>query len=237
MKNFSVKFILLFLISAMTQSMQAKDTNQNVQCFKHNIQLQLSDGNGFPVPGTEFWITLDIIKNGNLVTIQFPVINFQTGPVSTESPLFPTGFFPGGYLYTSDGFLPPSICPTDFVYRSIVAASNNGASLPFSFLDETLPVPPAGYILSVTNAGAIVVQCAGTFGNIIPPGPQILMPADITYIIKPRVTLCNNSIVDPGFTNTTQFTGGAASGGIRDSHVNDAFDGVAAWAWTSNANI
>ena len=78
--------------------MHAKDTNNNVQCFKHNIQLQLSDGNGFPVDGTQFWITLDIIKKGNLVTIQFPVINFQTGPVSPESPLFPTGFFPGGYL-------------------------------------------------------------------------------------------------------------------------------------------
>ena len=51
----------------------------------------------------------------------------------------------------------------------------------------------------------------GTFGNIIPPGPQILMPADITYIIKPKVKLCKNYIVDPGFTNTTQFTGPAAN--------------------------
>ena len=43
-------------------------------------------------------------------------------------------------------------------------------------------------------------------------------------------------MIDPGFTNTTQFTGAAANDGIRDSHVNDAFSGVAAWAWTSNAN-
>ena len=42
--------------------MHAKDTNNNVQCFKHNIQLQLSDANGFPVDGTQFWVTLDIIK-------------------------------------------------------------------------------------------------------------------------------------------------------------------------------
>ena len=81
-------------------------------------------------------------------------------------------------------------------------------------------------------------QCAGTFGNIIPAGPQILMPTKITYIVKPRVALCTNYIVDPGFTNTTQFTNpNAANAGIRDSHVNDAFDGVVAWAWTSNANI
>ena len=236
MRIFSTKFLsLLFLGFALTGSMRAKDTNNNVQCFKHNIQLQLSDGNGFPVPGTEFWITLDIIKEGNLITIQFPVINFQTGPVSPNDPGVP---LPGGYLYTSDGFLPENVRPADLVYRSIVAASNNGASLPFSFLDVTLPVPPVGYILSVTNAGAIVVQCAGTFANIIPPGPQILMPSSITYIIKPKVTLCKNSIIDPGFTNTTQFTNpNPARDGFRDSHVCDIYDGVVAFAWTGNANI
>lgn len=70
--------------------------------FEHKIQLQLSDANGFPVPGTQFWITLTIIKESNKVTIQFPVINFQTGPVSPSDPGVP---LPGGYLYTSDGFL------------------------------------------------------------------------------------------------------------------------------------
>ena len=205
--------------------------------FEHKIQLQLSDANGFPVPGTQFWITLTIIKESNKVTIQFPVINFQTGPVSPSDPGVP---LPGGYLYTSDGFLPKKLRPTDLVYRSILAASNNGMSLPFSFAQppSTLPVPPAGYILSVTNAGAVVVQCAGTFGNIIPMGPQILMPTDITYIVKPKIRLSKNYIIDPGFTNTTQFTNAdAANDGIRDSHPNDAFDSVCAWAWSSNGNI
>ncbi len=208
------------------------------ECFKHNIQLQLSDSLGFPVEGTEFWITLDIIKEGPKVTIQFPVINFQTGPVSRDDSFVP--LVPGGYLYTADGFLPENLRPNDLVYRSILAASNNGASQPFTFV--TPPEPPyenipSGYILSITNAGAIVVQCAGTFGNIIPPGPQILMPSDITYVVKPKVTLCKNYIIDPGFTNTTEFTGTPAEIGLRDSHVNDAFDNVVAWAWASNANI
>ena len=58
------------------------------------------------------------------------------------------------------------------------------------------------------------------------------MPADITYIVKPKVTLCKNYIIDPGFTNTTQFPlYGPALDGVRDSHVNDAYDGVVAWAW------
>ena len=214
-----------------------KDSGNNIECFKHTIQLQLSDANGFPVDGTQFWVTLDIIKQSNLVTIQFPVINFQTGPKSAEDPGTP---LPGGYIYTSGGFLPPDICPNDLVYRSIVGASNDGASLPFSFaqLPSTLPVPPVGYILSITNAGAITIQCAGTFGNIIPPGPQILMPCSITYIIKPKVTLCNNSIIDPGFTNITQFSNPfAINDALRDSHVCDIYDGVVAFAWVGNGNI
>ena len=243
MKSFATKYIsLLFLVAALPFAMQAKDTNNNVQCFKHNIQLQLCDGYGLPVDGTEFWVTLDIIKRGNLVTIQFPVINFQTGPIA-EADIF--GPLPGGYLYTADGFLPENIRPADLVNRSIIAASNNGASLPFSFAQpiSALPVPPDGYILQVTNAGAIVVQCAGTFGNIIPDGPQILMPCEITYILKPRQQLCTNYVIDSGFTNVTEFPSSSPTGisaldtGLRDLHVNDAFDGVAAWAWTSNGNI
>ena len=96
-----------------------------------------------------------------------------------------------------------------------------------------LPTPPVGYILSVTNAGAVVVQCAGAFGNIIPPGPQILMPTDITYIVKPKIKLAKNTIIDAGFTNTHI----NRSYALRDSHINDAFDNVIAWDWCSNANI
>ena len=55
--------------------------------FEHKIQLQLSDSLGFPVPGTEFWVTLTIIKEGPKVTIQVPVINFQTGPTSPDDPV------------------------------------------------------------------------------------------------------------------------------------------------------
>ena len=85
------------------------------------------------------------------------------------------------------------------MYRSILAPSNNGMSEPFSFAQDpsTLPTPPVGYIFQITNAGAVVVQCAGAFGNIIPPGPQILMPTDITYIVKPKIKLGKNTIIEP----------------------------------------
>ena len=80
--------------------------------------------------------------------------------------------------------------PNNLVPPSIVAASNNGLSPVFSFVQvEPLPVPPVGYIVQVTNAGALQVQCAGTFGNIIPVGPQVLMPCSITYVLKPKEKL------------------------------------------------
>lgn len=212
--------------------------NHRKKEFEHKIQLQLSDSLGFPVPGTEFWVTLTIIKVGNKVTLQLPVINFQTGPVSSNDVF--TALVAGGYLYTLDGFLPKKLRPNDLVYRSYLVPSNNGMSEAFSFAQppSTLPTPPIGYILSVTNAGALVIQCAGKLGNIIPAGPQILMPTDITYLVKPKIRLGSNYVVDPGFTNVTQFSNSyVASNALRDHHTNDAFDGVVAWTWVSNANI
>ena len=203
------------------------------KCLKHNIQLQLTDSNGNPVAGTEFWVTLTITKDGPDVTIQLPLINFQTGPSN------PGTFLPGGYLYTSDGFLPEEFRPNDIVWRSIVAASNNGLSLPFSFSQpiNTLPLPPAGYLVQVTNGGGLVIQCAGTFGNIIPVGAQILLPCEIGYSVCPKETLCENFIISKGFTNITQFNPSSISEGLRPFHMNAAHKGVMVWAWTDNSNI
>src|SRR5205823_2537676 len=104
----------------------------------------------------------------------------------------------------------------------------------FSFNQDpaTLPQPPAGYIVEVTNAGALVVQAAGTFGNIIAPGPQILMPCSITYLAKSNKKIHDNITISTGATDVTQFTGRALNDGIRDSHINDAFNGVVAFTWT-----
>lgn len=217
---------------------QAKE---KCETFKHNIQLQLSDAYGIPVPRTQFWVTLLIIKEGPQVTVQLPEINFVTGP-SAHAPFEIPPPIAGGYLYTSDGFLPKNLRPVEVVYRSTLAASNNGLSLPFSFAQNpsTFPVPPVGYIVSITNAGALVVQGAGTFGNIIPAGPQILLPTEMTYILQKREKLKKNIKLSTGPTNTTQFTGpdtGAKGTGVRDTHFNDAFDGVVAWAWTDNSMV
>jgi hypothetical protein len=244
---------ICMLIPALVKSDQVfkieKPSSSNTS-FKHNIQLQLSDPFGVPVPNTKFWVTLQIKKEGSKVTIQLPQINFITGPLANAS--FERPFLPpmisGGYLYTSEGFLPKGLRPTEIVYPSWLVASNNGLSLPFSFTQSpsTYPVPPSGYIVSITNAGALVVQGAGTFANIIPAGPQILLPTEFSYLVQPKYSLKQNKVLSKGPTNTTQFPGaeeiagaivGPAGTGVRDSHFNDAFDGVSAWAWTDNSMI
>ncbi len=204
--------------------------------YKHNIQLQLSDGNGVPVPHTKFWVTLTIIKEGPKVTIQLPLINFVTGPYANAS-YESTPILSGGYLYTADGFLPKHLRPTDIVYRSWLAASNNGLSVPYSFTQSpsTFPVPPVGYIVSITNAGALVVQGPQATGNIISSGAQVLLPTDISYVVQPRVRLKNNKKISKGATNITKFIKNADNNGVRDTHVNDAYDGVAAWSWVDNS--
>jgi hypothetical protein len=96
------------------------------------------------------------------------MINFVTGPIANaqfEQPDLPP-LIGGGYLYTVDGFLPEEIRPSDIEYRSWLGASNVGLSLPFSFTQDpsTYPVPPTGYIVSITNAGGLVVRhCSRCF--------------------------------------------------------------------------
>ncbi len=244
----------LFAIGNLTSfACQAKDPQPKgiykAQVSKHNIQLQVADAYGVPVPGTEFWVTLHVVKEGQKVIIQIPALSFTTGPLANAS--FELPFLPppisGGYLYTSDGFLPKHLRPSEIVYQSTLAPSDNGLSLPFSFAQDpsTFPVPITGYILSITNAGALAVQGAGTFVNIIPPGPQNVLPTEITYLVptkseRKRAKLKKNFVLSTGSTDTTQFTGGetgAAGTGVRDTHINDAFDGVVGWAWTDNSMI
>ncbi len=117
--------------------------------------------------------------------------------------------------------MPKELRPNDLVPRSITGASNNGLSPVFSFTQspDTLPIPPAGYIVQITNAGALQVQCAGTFGNIIPVGAQILMPCSIDYLVKPTEKLCKNIVLSNGPTNTTQFTGFPANIGVKHTLI------------------
>jgi hypothetical protein len=234
-------------------------SNQRACIIKHKIQLQLSDSSGFPVipasggtfcstgTDTRFWVDLEIEKRGRVVTIFLPLINIQVGQVSPSNPFCPSGqSFPGlppsgGYIYTSDGYLPKELRPTDPCPRSVVVPSNVGMSPVFSYAQDpcTLPKPPAGYILEVRDDGSINIQCAGTFGNIIPIGPHVILPCSISYITKKRHHLCKNVVVSNGATNVAVFdpTTYNANIEVRDSHTMAAYNNKIVWTWADNSMI
>lgn len=205
--------------------------------FEHNIQLQLFDSLDVPVEGTQFWVTVKILKEGQKVTISLPAINFQVGPASVQDPYHP---LPGGTIRTTNGFFPKKICPVDPIFRTFAGASNDGQSLAFSYTNDPLPDPIAGFNIGITLGGALIIQGAGTWGSLIPPGGHVLMPTDMTYLIEPIQKICKNFVISQGASDITQFTGGPdgpAGSAYRDHHINDSFDDLLAWTWTDNSMI
>lgn len=221
----------------------ANTPSKDVKIFDHKIQLELRDFVGLPVPNTQFWITLTIRKEGPFVTIQLPAINFETGPLSNNPAEKDTPIIiNGGYLYTSKGFLPCELRPNDIINRSFFGPSNNGPNLPFSYNDtqDQLPVPNTGYLIQIDNAGSLIIQGIGTIGNIILPGQQNLLPTTISYIVGPELKLAENYCIGKKFINTTLFSDKYAvysiNNGLRDTHVNDAYNHIATWAWSDNSD-
>lgn len=243
--------------------------SDNCNLINHKIQLQLGDAYGVKVPGTEFWITLTILKDGPRVTMQIPCINFETGqfandPYEIANPVlivlgtpaeFATFAPPpqnGGYLFTSKGFLPKELRPTELINLSYIVASNDGMNIPYSYVVDPNSNPPVvgvtytpqvpAFMIQINNQGALIVQGVGTLANIIPPGTHSLLPTTINYLIKREPKLCNNTRISSGEINTAVFPftltdhRGAANG-LRDTHVNDAYDGVVAYAWSDNSNV
>jgi hypothetical protein len=216
------------------------EKTKKVKIFEHTFQLELRDYAGFPVPNTQFDVKVTIRQDGRFVVLQLPAINFQTGPAANNGPESANPVvINGGYLYTASGFLPPELRPNDIIPRSYFGPSNNGPNLPFSYSDSPsqLPVPTPGYLIQIDNAGALIVQGIEKIGNIIPPGFQNLLPTTISYIVNPyTLTLKKNLRLSSGFINTTKFTSPVfINAGLRDTHVNDAYNGIVAWAWSDNS--
>lgn len=174
-------------------------------------------------------ITVDYYKCVKRVTIDFPAINFQ---ILETNPRF------GGFVVTTSGFLCSDLRPTGTVPRSIVAASYDGALPYINFTIPGLPTPIPGYIMQIDNGGALTIAGAGTPGTALFFGRHAVLPCSISYIVECVDGLDKNIILSDGFTNTTQFIDTrAANNGIRDSHVNDAFNNVVAWCWQDNSMI
>lgn len=199
------------------------------------MTLISTDSRNLFINGTEFTIKIDI-KSKKLnncvreVTLYLPEINFQIiGDAGVAE----------GYIGTSSGFLPEKYSPLTPTCQSIVAASYNGMLEAFTRTPLVAQQPINGYIVQINDAGALSIQAVGQFGNSIPAGGHALLPTTISYLVKRGKQICKNVKLSLGPVDTTQFRvgSGAAANGIRDSHVNDAFDNVVAWTWQDNHNI
>ena len=216
--------------------------------FEHQILLYVGDAYGAPVPKTEFWIMLIIIKDGAKVTIQIPFINFQTGQfanIPEEDGLLPPPNN-GGYVYTLKGNLPKKIRPNSSINMTYFAGSNNGYNQTFTFnglITDTPPIPitftppQAGYLLQISNSGALTILGIGTLGNIILPGNQNVLPTAFTYIVQPHFGLSDNTQISTGAINTAVFPpdSDGFDFGVRDFHLNDAYKGTVAFTWPDNS--
>jgi glucose uptake protein GlcU len=82
MRNFyhfqSVLWAMIFAIAGLsivsTQNADAKKSDSHARFVKHVITLQLADSLGFPVSGTQFDVTITLVKIGSQVTVYLPMI-------------------------------------------------------------------------------------------------------------------------------------------------------------------
>ncbi len=193
--------------------------------FNQAILMQLADVAGAPVENTQFWVTVQIVKKKNLITLNFPTINFEVRQCASRDPV--CSLPSPGYLITAAGFLPPELRHNQLVPVSVNAASGDGL---------TSEPPSLGFIVSIDNSGGVLIQQAGTSQNAISPGHHILLPCSVTYLAEKRENICFNFQLSQGQIDVTQFTT-QRNNNIRDSHINDSFDNTFAWTWTDNHNV
>jgi hypothetical protein len=223
---------------AASNASETELKSRSKHTLKHNIQLQVTDFFGVPVENTEFWITLDLVKDGDQVTVHLPTINFQIGQCAAID--FDCGPPSPGYVVTASGFLPNCFRPSSLVPVAIVAASDNGLPQTSSFAATPTP-PQPGFIVQITNTGSVQILATGSNQNWIDPGPQIVAPCSITYLAREREVICENFQLSEGFIDVNQFTGSVpgdtpANLNIQHNHINDAYDGTVVWAYNANIN-
>jgi hypothetical protein len=209
---------------------------------KHTFILQVTDLTTIPIDNTDFSVTVDVVKTGKQVTLFFPVINFQIGQISEFfAPYVP---YPGtGLIVTTKGFLPECLKHQSITPISKLVSAGDGF-VPIATFSGPFPTPPSGYTVLLDSEGCLTISQAGAQFNQISPGSHTLFPFSMTYLAskKKKITECEH-ILSKGFTDVTQFTGNGSpyrspqGDNIRDSHINDFYDGIQASAWPDNHNI
>ena len=215
--------------------------------YNHIITLQLSDGYGIPVKGTEFKVIIKVEKQGNNVKLQLPSISFQTGPASDfEGSVPPNGPYPPippvpntGIISTAYGRLLEDVRPIDIMDRVFPGCPDDGVLNQFIFAADgssTTPAPISGYMLRISADGDLYIVGQGQFGNMIPAGQHQLLPLTVEYIAGRAKYVKHNVKVSDGPINTLDFVPqSVVQLGVRDTHVTDAYDGIFVAAWSDNS--
>jgi hypothetical protein len=185
------------------------------ESFDQMYNLQLYDYQYFPLPSTTFAVTTEVLTQRDLVTINIPSISFTTtGDRSPENKM-DNRLISGGYVGTASGSLPQKLLPTQI---------------------QTVYDITSGLNISIDTYGNLAIASANDITGVIPVGSYTTSPVTITYHRPKNNDIeIKNFIVQPAFTNISQFTDNALNDGIRDSHVNDYYKGILAWAWTDNS--
>lgn len=212
------------------------------QCnFSHTFILQVTDGFGYPLPGTEFPLTVELIRLAKGVfSLKIPQFNFQT--TDQISPISVVDFVAinGGYVITQSNPLPKKLRPTEA--QNYVLANNDAWLVPLPDPNNP-PFPTAdtpAFNFSINIFGQVFISAQSVLDGIIPQGGHTSMGTSVLYTPgrNPlRKIKLDSFPIQPAFTNFVNFSNPEAlDHGIRDSHVNDTFGDTVYYAWTSNAD-
>ena len=204
----------------------------------HTIIFQQLDTNAYPLPDTSIPVKLSIYQQGNRIEIQFPDINFQTQSIFGPANDIQFVIVAGGSLGTLSDPLPECLRPNTI---KTFSCSNNDAYLAAFSITVPPPTILSAFNLIIDTYGKIRITGAGSYAGIIPTGGHTFNSQSVVYYVEQMICPIKKSfIIDPGFTDVTQFGGPfggqAQQDGIRDSHVNDNFNGVVATSWTGNSD-
>ena len=136
-----------------------------------NATFQVHNETMTPIPNTQFNCCIDIIKDNDQITINFPAINFQAGLKVPDQYYYISP--PINYVRSVAGFIPKEFCPNALTYASITAPGQTVKSFsnkPALFLGSI-----SGDILTVTSAAmgrnltpGMVLSASGvTAGTVI----------------------------------------------------------------------
>jgi hypothetical protein len=107
-----------------------------------------------------------------------------------------------------------------------------------TFVVGIFPTPQANFNISINPYGILSIFANSVIYGIIPPGPHTLLGKTEIYVPDNTcIESAENFIIDPNFSDVSQFTGVNLYGSIRDTHIHDIFEDIIVFTWVGNSNF